>query len=215
MSAIEMRAGRAWLPLATGERVPEVAESSILVLRGFESGESFAMGPHQFEADTQGRFEERLKGLERLRGQLGLIEVRRHSGTAAGEFTVVPDKISEPAFQTLRAALERTWAGLIFDPAGTSRLRGVLPAPADLWHAIEDPLRDIVAEPRSVIASGEGTRRIESVRRPWELTPGLVRASQLQRAGRSRVLVRDVATPENSLVAETLRRLAFYSPATP
>ena len=78
------------------------------------------------------------------------MEVQRESGATAGEFEIVPDKMSEDAFQTLRSALERMWAGLIFDPAGASRLRGQLPSPAELWRAIEKPVRDIAAEPRSI-----------------------------------------------------------------
>ena len=56
---------------------------------------------------------------------------------------------------------------------------------------------------------------MEAVRRPSELTSGVIRAAPLQRAGRSRVLVRSIDTPENTLVAETLRRLASYSRRQP
>ena len=210
MTGIELLAGRTWLPLC-GPARPTVPESATLALRGFTSRESVRLGPLAFNADGRGRIELRLSTCEHLRGHLGLIEVWRESGLGAGEFEVVPDKMSEKAFQALRSALERMWAGLIFDPDGVSRLRGQLPSPAELWHAIEAPVRDIVAEPRSALASGEGNRRLESVRRASELTPGVVRAAHLQRAGRSRLVVREVDTPENGLVAETLRRLAFYA----
>ena len=169
------------------------------------------LGPLPFFAGADGCLSLRLSAEDGVRGHLGLIEVRRESGVAIGEIEVVPDKLSEAAYELLRADLERTWVGLLFDPDGVSKLRGVLPSPVELWRELDQPLRDIAAEPRSVIASREGARRLESVRRPCELTAGVVRASRLDRPGRSRVLARDVDIPENALVAETLQRLAFYA----
>jgi len=169
------------------------------------------LGPLPRRAGADGCLSLRLSAEKGARGHLGLIEVRRASGAVIGEIEVVPDKLSATAYELLRADLERAWVGLLFDTDGVGKLRGVLPSPVDLWRALEKPLRDIAAEPRSAIASFEGARRLESVRRPCELTAGVVRASRLDRAGRSRVLSRDVDTPENALVAETLRRLAFYA----
>ncbi len=203
--------GRAWQLLPSGSGPPQVPESGALRLRGFDGGETVMLGPLPFCADADGCLCLRLSAEDGVRGHLGLIEVRRESGVAVGEIEVVPDKLSEAAYELLRADLERTWVGLLFDPDGVGRLRGVLPSPVELWRELEQPLRDIAAEPRSVIATREGARRLESVRRPCELTAGVVRASRLDRAGRSRVLSRDVGTPENALVAETLRRLAFYA----
>ncbi len=169
------------------------------------------LGPLPYCADADGCLNLRLSSEDRVRGHVGLIEVRRGSGATIGEIEVVPDKMSASAYELLRVDLERTWAGLLFDPNGVGKLRGALPSPIELWRALEQPLRDIAAEPRSVIASREGARRLESVRRPCELTAGVVRASRLDRAGRSRVLARDVTIPENALVTETLRRLVFYA----
>lgn len=211
MASLEVRAGRAWQPLASGSDPPLVPESGALQLRGFDGGEEVMLGPLTYCAGADGCLSLRLSAEDGVRGHLGLIEVRRESGETVGEIEVVPDKVSEAAYELLRADLERTWVGLLFDPDGIGRLRGVLPSPVELWREIEQPLREIAAEPRSVIASREGTRRLESVRRPCELTAGVVRASRLDRAGRSRVLSRAVDTPENTLVAETLRRLAFYA----
>ncbi|MDE0065889.1 MAG: hypothetical protein OXN44_03345 [Acidimicrobiaceae bacterium] len=163
----------------------------------------------------------------------------RESGASAGEFEIVPDKTSEDAFQALRVALESVWSGLIFDPDGVSRLRGQLPSPHKLWRAIEKPVRDIAAEPRSILTRGEGVRRLEAVRKPSELTSGVIRvsAAMASRAGpnpdgvsdrnaaaradwptrpaRTSLVVREVAIPENALVAETLRRLAAYARRQP
>ena len=240
MATPEVLVGQTWLPLSRGSGCPRVPESSTLVLRGFGSGETAALGVLGASADSRGRIEVRLSRCEELRGHLGLVEVARGSGEMAGEFEIVPDKMSEYAFQALRSALERTWAGLIFDPDGTSRLRGEMPSPAELWRAIEKPVRDIAAEPRSILARGEGVRRLEAVRRPWELTASVIRASaslarslggygdgppdsnetssesaSVQRPGRSNLLIREVGIPENALVAETLRRLASYARRQP
>ena len=240
MADVEVLVGRSWLPLGPQGHRPQVRESSTLSLRGLDSSETVGFGPFEFRADHHGYIELRLRESQQLRGHLGLIEVVRQSGLIAGEFEVVPDKIREEEFQELRSALERMWTGLIFDPGGVSRLQGQLPSPAELWHALEGPVAEIVAEPRSILASGEGVRRLEAVRRPSELTASVIRAApslarhvggrsrgpsapfpgppagvgsvdSLQRPGRSRVLVRSVDTPENTLVAETLRRLVFYA----
>ena len=236
MTMPEVLVGRTWLPLSRGPGCPRVPESSTLVLRGFDSGETANLGLRVTRADSSGCIELRLSRCEELRGHLGFVEIARESGETAGEFEIVPDKMSEGAFQTLRSALEGMWAGLIFDPDGASRLRGRMPSPAELWRAIERPVRDIAAEPRSILARGEGVRRLEAVRRPSELTASVIRASASlarsagghdegpsdsaatasqvllpQRPGRSIIMIREIDIPENALVAETLRRLAAYA----
>lgn len=215
LTAVEARVGRAWQPLGLDGPPPRVPESSILELRGFDGGESVKLGPLPHRAGPDGRLRVRLPDDPNLRGHLGLIEVRRRAGASAGEFEIVPDKMSENACTVLRTELERIWVGLLLDPDGVGRLRGRLPPPADLWSIVEGPVRAIASEPRSVLASQEGVRRLESVRRPCELTTSVVRASRLGRAGRSRVLARDVDIPENVLAAEALRRLAFYARRQP
>ncbi len=240
MATPEVLVGRTWLPLSRGADCPRVAESSTLALRGLDHGERIVLGLPEARADRFGRIELPLSRCAELHGHLGRVEVRRESGTAAGEFEIVPDKMSEDSFQTMRSALERMWAGLIFDPDGPSRLRGQMPSPSELWRAIEKPVRDIAAEPRSILARAEGVRRLEAVRRPSELTASVIRASAsmarraagheegpsgpaqveseavpVQRPGRSSVVIREVDIPENALVAETLRRLASYARRQP
>ena len=240
MDTVEALVGRTWLPLGWGTGCPRIPESAELSLRGLESRETVTLGVVEVSADGSGLIRLPLSQCEELHGHLGLVEVSRWSGATAGEFEIVPDKMSEDAFQTLRAALERTWTGLIFDPDGSSRLRGQLPSPAELWREIEKPIRDISSEPRSILTRGVGLRRLEAVRRPSELTVSVIRASGViargaggngrelwdprdgdspiplnQRPGRSTVLNRDVDIPENALVAETLRRLVSYSRRQP
>ena len=240
MSTVEVRVGRTWLPLSRQSGCPQVPESSTLKLRGFDNGETVVVGMLERTADHQGSVELRLSGCDELRGHLGFVEVFRASGETAGEFEIVPDKMSEEAFGALRSEVEREWAGLLFDPGGRSSLRGQIPSPAELWRLLEKPVRDIAAEPRSILARGAGMRRLEAVRRPSELTAGVLRASAsvalssggheasvsdtrdnaglaeaVQRPGRSTVMIRDVDIPENALVAETLRRLASYARRRP
>ena len=240
MGKVEALVGRTWLPLGWGVGCPRIPESATLSLRGLESHETVTLGVLEVAADGLGTITLPLRKCAELRGHLGLVEVSRRSGATAGEFEIVPDKMSEEAFQTLRAALERTWTGLIFDPDGASRLHGQLPSPAELWREIEKPVRDICSEPRSILTRGVGLRRLEAVRRPSELTASVIRASAavarsisgdgreswdspdgdgriplIQRPGRSTVLNRDVDIPENALVAETLRRLVSYSRRQP
>lgn len=239
MSTVEARVGQTWLPLSRGPGCPRVPESSVLRVRGLNENEIVSFGSVAFKANARGNIEMRLSNCTELFGHLGLVEVTRETGQAAGEFEIVPDKTSEDAFQALRAALESVWSSLIFDPDGVSRLRGQLPSPHDLWRAIEKPVRDIAAEPRSILTRGDGVRRLEAVRKPSELTIGVIRASaalapqaglQDQYAGgrvqldrvdvptrpaRTNLIVREIAIPENALVAETLRRLAAYARRQP
>ena len=237
---IEVRAGRGWRALGKGSDAPPVTESGTLHLRGLAPAEVFFLGPFPFVADTAGCFSMRLLEDKKLQGHLGLVELRRQSGILTGEFAVVPDKMSEEAFRTLRSTLEELWARLIFDPGAVSRLQAQLPSPAELWRVIEAPVREIAAAPRTILVRGEGMRRLEAVRRPSELTASVIRAAPSiareaggydsgppgatpraslvaarPRPGRSGVVVRSVDTPESALVAETLRRLIFYARRQP
>lgn len=208
-SNIEIRTGKRWAPLSRG--TSRVFESRTLEMRGLNPYEELSLGPVFFMADKDGRLVLCPVRDENLCGHLGLIEIRRDSDALIGEIEVLPDKMSASAFGVLRTELERIWAGLIFDPEGVSSLRGQLPAPQELWRSIETPVRDIAAAPHTVLGSAVGVRRMEHVRRPSELTPALLRAQSRQRPGLSYVLSRDTNTPENTLVAETLRRLVSYA----
>lgn len=211
----QIRVGAVWRSLIAGEPVARVSESDTLSLRGFVRDEVIFLGPVALRADVHGRVEQRLSEHESLTGHLGLVEVRRSSGRFEGEFEIVPDKLSEDACEALRASLEQVWPGLVFDPDGTGRLRGELPSPLKLWRSIESAVREIAAQPRWVLDRSDGLRRLESVRRPSELTASVVRAGAVHRPGRSRVLVRSSKTPENALVSATLTRLASYARRQP
>jgi len=113
MDTLEMLAGRVWLPLrrdSGGSQCPQLPESSTLVLRGLNSGETALIGPLEATADAHGCVELRLSQTEELFGHLGLVEVCRGPGETVGEFEIVPDKMSEESYQTLRSALEHIWS---------------------------------------------------------------------------------------------------------
>lgn len=206
---VEVRSGKHWVPL--GNEIPRALESRTLRMRGLHPHENFSLGPVPYRADNDGQFKLRPVEDQNLCGHLGLVEVSRESGSHIGEIEILPDKMSESAFRVLRADLERTWTHLLFDSEGPSRVRGQLPPPKDLWRIIEQPVREIALEPRSVLTSAPGVRRMESVRRPCELTPALLRAHARQRPGLSHVLSRETDIPENRCVAEALRRLVSYA----
>ncbi|MCY4294099.1 MAG: hypothetical protein OXC58_04590 [Acidimicrobiaceae bacterium] len=200
MATLEVLVGRVWLPLRQSSAAARVPESSTLEIRGFDSGETVMIGPRAVCADSTGRIELWLSQAEELRGHLGLVEVKRGSGALAGEFEVTPDKMSESSYRTLRAELEQMWTGLLFDASGVSRLKARLPSPAELWRMIEKPVREIAAEPRSVVARGEALRRLEAVRRPAELTASVIRASAslARMAGSAGSPDSDCSRPERS-----------------
>ena len=235
MPVIEMRVKRGWQSLGWGERSPTLEESAKLVLRGFAANEVVWLGPLEVRADQGGCLSISLNNNQKLAGHLGFIEVARESGYVVGELLILPDKISERNYQDLRADLEKVWVGLLFDPRSASALSARLPSPRTMWNSIASSLQDIIAEPTAVIASGSGVKRLDSVRKPSELTASVLRRSaylvanardnlpaetssqtftrtaDMQRPGRSVVLKRDVNVPENALVAETLYRLAVYA----
>ncbi len=186
VEAVEVLVKRRWWPLGRGGTAPTITESQTLHLRGFDSYEDFNLSALPYTADAGGHFTVQLVQDSSLRGHLGLIEVTRSDGAAAGEIEIAPDKLSEPAYEILLAELQRLWAGLIFDPGGVNSVQGALPTPATLWHEIEGPISQIAAEPRSFLTLGEGLRKLESVRRPCELTPSVLQGGLALLKGRRR-----------------------------
>lgn len=177
MTIPEAKVKSSWIPLEFGAGAPRVHESSKLELRGFAANELVEIGVVQWRADFEGCIKVSLSQCKELQGHLGYVEVWRENGLCAGEIFVVPDKMSAAAYEELRADLERIWVGLIFDPQGIGSLPAKMPDPQDLWRAIESPLRDIAAEPRTVLDRGVGMKRLEAVRRPKEISVSVLRAS--------------------------------------
>lgn len=209
---VEVRTRSGWVPLRPGA-APTIDESLLFELRGLIAGSTVVIGTERRES-TDGTASIRLADIESLRGHLGLIEVVI-DGRPAGEIDVRPDKLSEPAYRALRADLQRTWTGLVFDPEGISRLQASLPPPADLWARIEKPVRDIAAMPRERLVDQQIVRRANQARRARELTPSVVRAAARGGAGLARAPRTTVLSPETAMVADALHRLRGYAAGHP
>lgn len=153
-----------------------------------------------------GTAEIRLLESERLRGHIGMVEVRI-DGSLSGEVEITPDKMSRPAYDRLRIDLHAVWTGLALDPHGPGRLQGDLPPARELWRRIERPVHAILDDPRTVVVAGVATRRAERVRRSTELTSALVRQHARGRPGLARVAVVSTDTPEQAMLTRALRLL--------
>lgn len=101
----------------------------------------------------------------RFRGHLGYIDVRVN-GDLVGEIDVLPDKMSVPAYDILRAELERVWVGLAFAHEGLSRVSAAPPTPTELWRSIEGPTLKILAEPGPYSLGKNAPRRLRRRHRP-------------------------------------------------
>ncbi|MCC5953699.1 MAG: hypothetical protein JJU45_16525 [Acidimicrobiia bacterium] len=211
--SVEVHTRNGWQRLTPG-LAPPVSESDLFHLRGLPAGAEVVIGNERRTADTAGSATIALRDCPELRGHLGLVEITV-AGTCVGEIDVRPDKLSEEAWRTLRADLERTWAGLVLDPAAVSRLQAGLPPPHELWRRIEQPVHSIISAPRTTILPGSTVRHQRQVRHPRELTVSVQRAALRGSAGLARVPQRSCSTPENVMVADTLRRLRTYAMRTP
>lgn len=147
---------------------------------------------------------------DRLRGHIGMVEVRIE-GSVVGEVEITPDKMSRAAYDRLRADLQAVWTGLVLDSDAAGRLSGDLPTARELWRRIERPVHAILDDPRTTIVAGVLARRAERVRRPAELTPAVLRQHARGRAGLTRVAIRSTDTPEQAMVTRTLLLLQAHA----
>lgn len=200
-----------WLPLTPEADAPRVNESDLFKIRGLLAGNVVSVaGTIPLTADEFGCAELRLSRSDDLRGHIGLIPIYAH-GTLLGEVEVVPDKMSEEAYRTLRADLEAVWTGLTLDSLGVSSLEAGPPGPDVLWARIERVVQAILAQPHEILEPVDAYRRANLVRRKRELTPAVLRAQHFGGSARVRTIIRTTNTPENLLVADTLRRLRAYA----
>jgi hypothetical protein len=192
---------------------PAIGESDLFDIRGLQAGKVIAIGPESTVADTTGRARISLRDCETLRGHIGLIEVRA-DGVLLGEIEVTPDKLSLDRYVRLRNDLEAVWSGLVFDPLGTSRVRAGLPRAWELVRRIERELHAIAEMPRETVVAGVQAKHLHVVRRRSELTRSVIHGASLGRPGLARVPIRSSDTPENAMVAATVRKLAAYARRT-
>ena len=211
---IEALSRGSWLPLGSGRAAPSIGESQLFRLRGFAGGDTVSVGGVAVRiADDAGVVDLKLADEPDVRGHIGLVSIAVN-GTLVGEVNVVPDKMSEAAYQKLRSDLEAVWTGLVLDPEGVSALSAGPPPAHDLWRRLEGTVRQILDQPHEVLVDETAYRKAERVRRKRELTPAVLRARQVGGAARVRTLTRSQDTPENQLVVDTLRRLRAHATRT-
>jgi hypothetical protein len=204
--SLDVRTRHGWRALRPDAAPPAVAETDPVELRGLPPGAAVRIGPTDVVAGEDGRARLRPMDDDRLRGHVGLVPVAI-GGRVVGEVRLVPDKLSEDAYQQLRADLQRVWGDLVHDPGGVTALDTAPPPARELWRRIDHAVVDILASPHEHLRVGTGVRRLERVQHRRELQPAVVRAGRRGRAALTRTLERTTDTPENHLVGATLRLL--------
>ena len=210
MSAEVLTAGGAWLRLEPGAPPPRVEESRLFALRNLPPRSTVRIGSVEEVADAGGRVGIPLRHHDDLRGHIGLIPIDIDD-TRAGEIEVVPDKMSESAYAVLRADLERTWAGLIHRTNALSSLSARLPSAESIAERIEQPLRSIEDSPSERLVRSVGPIRATAVRRHNGLNSAAFARIAVGLPAVSTSVARTTDTPEQAMVATTLRRLHRYA----
>ena len=107
----EARAIDGWRRIGPGH-VPRVHETGTIQLRDLPPGASVRVGFTQVVADDTGSVSLRPTDDESLHGHVGIVDIAV-DGVAVGEIELVPHKMSEGAYQVLRADLQRVWTDLV------------------------------------------------------------------------------------------------------
>ena len=201
--AVETRFG--WRAVGTGA-IARVGESKAARLRGLAAGERVEIGAEQAVADSRGVAKIRFAEHPSLAGHVGLVE-GRVGGEVVGELEVVPDKLSDARYRTLRADLNAVWSGLIYEPDGVARAQAAAPSAAELWHRIEQTVRQIARMPAERLERGLGLVSADRARRASQLTPAVRRAALRGVCGVGPTTLRSANTVDNAMVADTLLRL--------
>lgn len=202
-----------WRKLGHGD-APRVHETDTIHLRNFSPGATVRIGFADVVADDTGLVSLRPTDDESLHGHVGIVDIAV-DGVAVGEIELVPHKMSEGAYQVLRADLQRLWTDLVFaDDAATSVAAGPPPA-RDLWRRIDRPLMQILDQPSTRVEVAVEPRHLERVRHHRELTPAVVRAGQRRRPALTQTLRWSANTPENELCTATLHLLRNHARRDP
>lgn len=207
---VEVRTRLGWRAVRHGLPAPQVEEAFRLELRGAPGAELW-FGASRVTLDHSGAGSFRLAEDQALNGHLGYMPVLDGNGLTVGEIEVIPSKISQPAYEALRADLVRVWGDLIFDPDGVSGLSARPPSAAELLKRIERPLLQIIDRPAERLTTATGVRRLDRVRYPREMRPAVVLAGMRGAPALTRVLERSIDTPERQLVVATLHRLLQHA----
>lgn len=210
IAGLQVLSDSGWLPVGASSRPPAIGESQLFRFRGLPKGARLQIGDVVETADDGGRAAISMVANPTLSGHVGLVRVVV-DGVACGEVEVVPDKISETAYQRLRAELERTWIGLLYDSEGLARRAARPPTPEQLWQRISRPVYSIADNPRNRIEPQEDLLSAQRIRRPSEIRGATLKAYGTGRLVRVRHPALSMDTAENALVTDTLRRLQAYA----
>lgn len=209
----QVRTRDGWRPLNVGP-LPAIRETDTVLLRGLTPSQPVRLGLTELLADSAGEVSLRPATDEHLSGHVGIISLTS-AGHALGEIEIIPHKLSQTAYQLLRAELHRVWTDLVFDSGEPTSVQGAPPPARELWRRISHPLMEILGEPSTVLQPGAEVRRLDRVRRLRELTPAVVRAGLHERPALTRALQRSTNTPENALCVATLRLLRSHARRDP
>lgn len=211
---VEVRTRTGWRAIKRRQPAPQVEETHRLDLRGTPGAELW-FGAARVTLDHAGAGTLRLADDPLLNGHLGFMSVSDGDGAAIGEIEIVPSKLSQQAYDALRADLVRVWGDLVFDPDGVSALSARPPSAAELLARIERPLLQILDWPAEQLITTTGVRRLDRVRYARELRPAVVLAGMRGAAAHTRVLERSTDTPERQLLVATLHRLRQHARRDP
>lgn len=211
---LEVRTRSGWRTVGRGLPAPQVEETLRLDLRGAPGAELW-FGASQVTLDQAGVASIRLAEDQVVNGHLGFMPVSNSNGVVIGEIEVIPSKLSQPAYEALRADLVRVWGDLIFDPEGVSALSARPPSAAELLARLERPLLQILDRPAERLVTATGIRRLDRVRYVRELRPAVVLAGMRGAPALTRVLERSTDTPERDLVVAVLHRLRQHARRDP
>lgn len=211
---LEVRTRSGWRTVGRGLPAPQVEETLRLDLRG-APGTELWFGASQVTLDQAGAASLRLAEDQAVNGHLGFMPVSNSAGVVIGEIEVIPSKLSQSAYEALRADLVRVWGDLIFDPDGVSAVSARPPSAAELLARIERPLLQILDRPAERLVTATGVRRLDRVRYVRELRPAVVLAGMRGAPALTRVLERSTDTPERDLVVATLHRLRQHARRDP
>lgn len=210
---IEIHSRNGWQPIAPGH-APAIGESELFHLRNLPVGSTLTIGDTITQtADTAGTVRIDLKTIDDLRGHIGLIPIRLDE-IPLGEVEVIPDKMSQAAYDTLRRDLDAVWTGLVLDPSGISSLQAGPPPPHELWHRISQPIAQITEHPAERLQPEIAYRKARTVRRKSELTASVLRARARDGSALVRTVGRSQDFAENHMVIDLLRRLQTYAART-
>lgn len=211
--APEVRGTHGWRRIGPGH-VPRIHETDTIHLRDLPPGAAVRIGFTQVVADGTGSVALRPTDDESLHGHVGIVGIVV-DGVAVGEIELVPHKMSEGAYQVLRADLQRVWTDLVFADDGATSVAAGPPPARDLWRRIDRPLMQILDQPSTRVEVAVEPRHLERVRHHRELTPAVVRAGQRRRPALTRTLRWSTNTPENELCTATLHLLRNHASRDP